>query len=164
MVLAIARACAFASGLLLTASAFATDMPPLTSQDLARCAAQVETLRADSTTLTQRNAEYEVRRNAINARTAELRVERDAVNPDDLESGLAVRQKLSEQRERTLAFNADVARLRTDIQDLNALKRDYDSRCANRSYRRADLDAMPLSTREAMRAGLGGVQVPYLAE
>lgn len=164
MFLALARASTLACGLVLATGAHANDSAPLTPQDLARCAAQVETLRADSSALTQRNAEYETRRNALNARTAELKLERDAVNPDDLDTGLAVRAKLNEQRERTLAFNSDVAKLRTDLKALNALKQDYDARCANRSYRRADLDAMPPATRDAMRAGLGGVAVPYLAE
>lgn len=160
---AIARGLALATCLFVTVGASA-DSPTLTPQDLARCAAQVETLRTDSATLTQRNAEYEVRRNAINARSAELKAERGAVDPDDLDAGLAMREKLKSHRDFTVAFNADVAKLRADLQALNALKQDYDNRCANRSYRRADLEAMPESARSAMRAGLGGIQVPYLAE
>ena len=54
----IARALILSSGLLLAAHAQA-DATTLTAQDLARCAAQVETLRTDSAVLTQRNAEYE---------------------------------------------------------------------------------------------------------
>lgn len=153
----------FLAGLLASAAAQA-ETPPLTAQDLARCAAQVETLRTDSITLTQKNADYDVRRNTINARSAALKAERDAVNPDDLEAGLAVRAKLKEHHDQTVAFNADVEKLKVDIRNLNALKKDYDDRCANRPYRRADLQAMPEAAQAAMRAGLGGVQVPYLAE
>lgn len=142
----------------------AADAAPLTALDLARCAAQVETLRTDSATLTQKNAEYDLRRATINARSAALKAERDAVKADDLEAGLAVRAKLKEHYDQTVAFNADVEKLKVDIRNLNALKKDYDDRCANRSYRRADLEAMPASAQAAMRAGLGGVQVPYLAE
>lgn len=159
----IVRLAMLASGLLLAAGVRA-EPGPLTAQDLARCASQVETLRADSDLLTQRNFEYDVRRKAINERSAALKAERDNVDPTNLAAGLAVREKLKVHHEQTLAFNADVERLRRDIHALNALKKDYDSRCAGRPYRRADLEAMPESARTAMGGGLGGVRVPYIEE
>lgn len=159
----IVRWATLATGLVL-ASAVQAEPGPLTAQDLARCAAQIETLRTDSELLTQRNIDYDVRRQAINARSAALKAERDNVDPANLEAGLAVREKLKVHHDQTLAFNADVEKLRRDINALNALKRDYDSRCAGRPYRRADLQAMPESARTAMGGGLAGVRVPYIEQ
>lgn len=140
----------------------AAQSAPLAPDVLARCASQVQQLREESTRLTQKSAEVDVRRNAINERSATLKAERDALKADDLEGGLAVRQRLQDHHAQTVAFNAEVEKLKTEIRGVNGLKRDYDGACANRSYRRADLDALPESARNAMRVGLGGVQVPYI--
>ncbi|MGH8516785.1 MAG: hypothetical protein ACREUE_04935 [Panacagrimonas sp.] len=146
----------------LAAPHAAAQSTPLAPDVLARCASQVLQLREESTRLTQKSAEIDVRRNAINERSAALKTERDALKPDDLEGGLAVRQHLQDHHAQTVAFNGEVEKLKTEIRAVNVLKRDYDSACANRSYRRADLDALPEAARNAMRAGLGGVQVPYI--
>lgn len=140
----------------------AAQSAPLAPDVLARCASQVQQLREESTRLTQKSAETDVRRNAINERSATLKAERDSLKADDLEGGLAVRQRLQDHHAQTVAFNAEVEKLKTEIRAVNGLKRDYDGACANRSYRRADLDALPESARNAMRVGLGGVQVPYI--
>lgn len=137
--------------------------PALSPEALARCAAQVQTLRADSAALTQKNAEYDLRRNAINERSATIKAERDALKPDDFDGGTALREQIKQHTAQTLAFNADVEQLKRDIEAVNVVKRDYDSNCANRPYRPADLEALPEADRAAMRAGLGGVQVPYIA-
>ena len=138
------------------------EAPPLNRAELARCAAQVQTLRSDAPRLTQTSQTYDQRRQAINQRSAELRVLRDGVSPDDLAQGLAIRQQLQEHRERTIAFNAQVEQLKRDLIGLNALKQDYDRNCAKRSYRRSDLETLPPEQQSAMRAGLSGIAVPYL--
>lgn len=142
--------------------AAAQNTAPLAPDVLARCATQVQQLREESARLTQKSAEADVRRNAINERSAALKAERDALKSDDLEGGLAVRQRLQDHHAQTVAFNAEVEKLKTEIRAVNVLKREYDANCANRSYRRADLEALPESSRNAMRVGLGGVQVPYI--
>ena len=136
--------------------------PALSAEALARCAAQVQTLREESTRINQKNAEYDIRRKAINERTVMLKAERDSPQAKELEPGLAFRKSLEEHHAATLAFNAEIEQIKRDIVAVTALKQDYDTSCANRSYRRADLDAMPEAARTAMRAGLGDVQVPYL--
>jgi Skp family chaperone for outer membrane proteins len=140
----------------------AAQTAPLAPDVLARCAAQVQQLREESARLAQKSAEVDVRRNAINERSAALKAERDALKPEDLQGGLTVRQHLQDHHAQTLAFNAEVEKLKGEIRQVNVLKRDYDGTCANRSYRRADLDALPESARNAMRVGLGGVQVPFI--
>jgi Skp family chaperone for outer membrane proteins len=152
-----ALACALAAP-----GAAAQPAAPLAPDVLARCAAQVQQLREESARLTQKSAETDVRRNTINQRSAALKAERDALKPDDLEGGLAVRQRLQDHHAQTLAFNAEVEKLKTEIRQVNVLKGEYDAHCANRSYRRADLEALPEAARNAMRVGLGGVQVPYI--
>jgi hypothetical protein len=150
-------------GLLLGSPALQAESAPLSAEALARCANQVHTLRDESGRLTAKNAEFDQRRTAINQRSVALKAEREQVPPNDLQAGLAMREKLKLHHEQTLAFNASVEQLKREIDSLNALKRDYDGNCASRSYRRADLEALPSAHQEAMRAGLGGVQVPYIA-
>lgn len=146
----------------LAAPQAAAQSAPLAPDVLARCASQVQQLREESARLTQKNAEIALRRNAINERSAVLKAERDALKTDDAQGGLALRQRLQDHQAQTLAFNAEVENLKSEIRAVNVLKGDYDGTCANRSYRRADLDALPESARNAMRVGLGGVQVPYV--
>lgn len=140
----------------------ASKPPALPADVLARCADQMQTLRADSARLMQTNTEYEVRRNAYNERTAALKTERDALKPDDLAAGLAWKQSQQDHQAQLVSFNADVEKLKNDIRGLNKVKSEYDSNCAGRPYRKQDLDALPEAARNAMSAGLGGVQVPTL--
>lgn len=147
---------------LAAAQSGAAQPAPLAPDVLARCASQVQQLREESTRLQQKSAEIDVRRNAINERSAALKAERDALKADDLQGGLAVRQHLQDHQAQTLAFNAEVEKLKSEIRQVNVLKKDYDGTCANRSYRRADLEALPEASRNAMRVGLGGVQVPFI--
>lgn len=144
------------------AQAPASQPPPLSPDALARCATQVQTLRSDSAALTQKNAEYELRRKAINERSSTIKAERDALKPEDVDAGLALRDQIKQHTAQTLAFNADVEQLKREIEAVNVVKRDYDNNCANRPYRPADLETLPEASRNAMRAGLGGVQVPYI--
>lgn len=146
-----------------TTPAMPDEAGPLPREALARCAAQVQTLLDESGRLTQAAVAFDRRRSALDERSAALRAERDAVAEGDLEAGLAVREKLKEHHAQTLAFNASVEQLKREIGSLNALKQDYDGNCANRSYRRSDLEGLPAEQQAAMRAGLRGVQVPYIA-
>ncbi len=147
---------------LTCSSPLLAEAPPLSRAELARCASQVQTLRHDAPRLTRTSIEYDQQRLAINRRSAELKTERDNVDPEDLERGLAIRQRLAEHRKRTLAFNARIEQLKRDLEAINALKQDYDRNCARRPYRRDDFEALPTDRQAAMRAGLAGVRVPYL--
>lgn len=147
----------------LLAANVAQAQTPLSKEALSKCASQVQSLRDESARLTQKNAEVDLRRSAINERSAALKTERDNLKPDDLQGGLALRQSLQQHSLDTLAFNADVEKLKSDIRAVNEVKKDYDGNCANRSYKRADLDALPEAAQSAMRNGLGGVQVPFIA-
>lgn len=135
---------------------------PLDSAALNACATQVQNLRVESNRINQKNAELDVRRKAINERSAALKTERDNVPADNLERGLAVRASLQEHVSNTVKFNAEIEQIKREIVAVNLLKQNYDRDCANRSYRRNDLAALPEAQRAAMQAGLGGVQVPYL--
>lgn len=139
------------------------DATRLTADALARCADQVKTLRQESARLMQLNASHDQTRNRINQRSATLQAERDAMNPDDLAKGLDFNQRMIAHTFETATFNQEIAQFKREIIAIDALKTDYDRNCAQRPYRRADLDALPDPVaREAMRAGLSGVQVPYL--
>lgn len=138
------------------------EVPPLSRDALMRCALQVQTLRVDAPRLTQTSYDYEQRRQAINQRSVVLKAERDRVPADDLEQGLAIRQQLQQHRDETIAFNAQVEQLKRDIQAINLLKQDYDRGCAQRPYRRSDLESLPGEQQAAMKAGLSGIRVPYL--
>lgn len=139
-----------------------TQAPPLDASSLARCASQVISLREESARLIQKNTVLDQRRNQINQRSAAFDAERATLPADNLEAGLNFRQRLKQHQSETLAFNAQVETYKDEVRAVNAVKQDYDRSCANRSYRRADLDAMPAQAREAMRRGLSDVQVPYL--
>ncbi|MGQ0619208.1 MAG: hypothetical protein ACT4QA_04685 [Panacagrimonas sp.] len=151
-------------GAMLSASVQAgDDGTRLTADALARCANQVKTLREESARLMQLNARHDQTRAMINHRSAALQAERDAMSPDDLAKGLDFNQRMIRHTFETATFNQTIAEFKREIIAIDALKTDYDRHCAQRPYRRADLDALPdAAAREAMRAGLSGVQVPYL--
>lgn len=138
------------------------EVAALTPEELARCAQRVQTLRGEAPRLVQLNARHAQTRDVINARTAALQAERKALDADDLAGGLDFRQRMEQHTRETLAFNAEIERLKRDVVAIDALKSDYDRDCAQRPYRRADLQGLPESAREAMRAGLAGIRVPYL--
>lgn len=148
-------------GVTITATTYA-GAPALTPDALARCASQVQSLREESSRLNQLNARYDGTRKLIDNRSAALQTERDALDPDDLAKGLDFRQRMQRHTDETIAFNAEIEQLKRDVSAIGALRTEYDQNCAQRPYRRADLDALPEAARNAMRAGLAGVQVPYL--
>lgn len=136
--------------------------PPLSANELARCASQVQTLRGESARIDQLSKQHDQTRARIAQRNAAFQLENQALATDDLKGGLELRQRVQQHNAETSAFNAEIDKIREEITALNALRDDYDRHCARRSYRRADLDHLPEPARNAMRAGLAGVQVPYL--
>lgn len=146
--------------LLATGSVHAQDA--LSIQALAQCATQVQHLREESARLNRHNGELDVQRKDINQRSAALQAERASLAPDDVEKGLNYRQRLQAHNANTLAFNARIEQIRLDIDAINVRKLEYDRECAKRPYHRADLDTLPTAQREAMRAGLSGVEIPYI--
>lgn len=134
----------------------------LAASQLQQCARQVSQLRQDSPVLTAQSEAIERERDAINRRTAELDAEDARIERDNLKAGLDLHQRRLDNQQRAKALNARLATLVAQIDALNALKADYDQRCSDRPYRRADLLALPAEQQAAMRAGLGDVQVPYI--
>jgi hypothetical protein len=136
--------------------------PPLSATELARCASQVQTLRSESARIDQLSKQHDQTRARIQQRNAAFQQENQALAPDDLKGGLELRQRVQQHNAETTVFNTEIDKIRGEITALNALRDDYDRNCASRSYRRADLDRLPEPARNAMRAGLSGVLVPYL--
>lgn len=151
------------TAVVLSAGTAQAQNAPLTREALAGCAAQVLQLRQDSALQTGRAAQLDAQRIALNQRSDALAAEDVRLQPDNLKAGLDLHQRRLQNQQQATALNAQVAQLRVDIDGLNRLRRDYDQRCSQRPYRRADLDALPEAARSAMRAGLGDVQVPYLS-
>ncbi len=142
--------------------AAAAQTPPLSAEALARCAGQVQSLRAESARLNQKNQLIDDRRNAIEQGAANLATQAHAADTNDLKTGLARHDQLQRHNQNVLAFNAEVEQLKREIVAVNAVKLDYDRGCSNRPYRRADLERLPETARNAMRAGMADVVVPYL--
>jgi hypothetical protein len=155
--LAMSAAMMFGTGL-----ATAANDTALSASELARCANQVERLRTESARLTQWNTQLDVRRDLINARAADLDKEAATIPKDDLKRGLDYVDRRKAHQAEAIKFNAEIDQIRKDIAALNVVKDEYDRNCADRSYRRSDLDALPAGPRTAMQAGLQGVAVPYI--
>lgn len=154
-------AAATAAGMMLAATVQAQP-GPLSVPELRRCAAQVQELRAESGRILAQNARNDLRRDALNQRSEALRSERARLSAEDLKSGLGFHDRNQRHRDELIAFNTEVEQLKRDIVAVDALKRDYQTGCASRPYRRSDLDALPETERNAMRRGLADVEVPYL--
>lgn len=157
--------CFLAVALLVPASVNAQPAPtpePLSAAQLAVCADRVLRMRSDSAPLLQRNAQLAERRDAVEARRAALNEQAALTSRDDLEAGLARRQAQQQLNAEALAVNRDMQALRVAVAEISAVRADYDRECAGRPYRRRELEALPLPQQDAMRAGLGGVQVPEL--
>lgn len=119
----------------------------LSAEALARCASQVHTLRLESQRLQQMAPRNDARRDAL--------AEQRAALADD---GEAARNRYNTE---AAAFNEQMARYRADLQAVNELKAHYHQHCAQRAYRRDDLEALPEAYQRAMRQGLADIQVPY---
>lgn len=152
----------FCSALVGVSPARADEAPALSREQLATCASLVKTLRAEAPRLTGQSQVYDQRRESINGRTAALQAERKTLDPDDLARGLDFRQRMQAHTAETIAFNEQVEILKREVVAINLSRDRYDRDCARRPYRRADLEALPPEDAAAMRAGLAGIQVPYL--
>lgn len=118
---------------------------PLTPGELAKCAVQVQQLRAESARLNQQAAANNIRRDEL---AAMLNTQNKPV--DDL---------ISYNRQAS-AFNQTMVDFRQEVAEINTVKQNYDAQCANRSYRRSELNALPPEQANAMRTGLADVRVP----
>lgn len=130
------------------------EQAPLSAVELAQCADQVQTLRAKSARLNQKNAEFEKRRTDIKARSGEL-------NDGAKLSAIDENQKRLRLNTDVLRFNGDIKQFGSDVAALNVVKKNYDARCSGRSYRHSDFASLTPGARAAMQAGLSDVQVPY---
>lgn len=168
---AMVRCCAALSLLVLLGSGVSHAQPlpaptpnPLSAAELAVCAQRVQRMRTESGPLLQRNTALAQRRDAIEARRASLAQQAEAISRDDLEAELQRRSAQQQLNAEALALNRDMQAMREAVADLSAVRDDYDRDCAQRPYRRRELEALPRPQQEAMRAGLAGVQVPELPE
>lgn len=140
----------------------AADGPALSVEELARCAQQVRHLRGESVRLMSESERLEAQRVGIEERRRAVEADAAGRGRDDLAANLALSERRSRLNAEATTLNDGVARLREQIAALNGVKRDYEALCAQRPYRRADLEALPQADQAAMRAGLDDVQVPYV--
>lgn len=145
-----------------TTSAWAAET--LTADELAHCAGQVQRLRTESPLLLERNARAEKERQRIDDARQDLEASVANAAGGELASGLAAHDRRARLNADAQVLNAQVAQLRGDIARINAVKRDYETRCAQRSFRSADLAQLPADAQAAMRAGLDDVQVPFIED
>ncbi len=140
-------------GIIIMAASIAVSVPahaqqpsPLSPQQLANCASQVQQLRSEAVRLNQQAAAHDSRRD-------ELARLRDAARTST--------EILISYNQQATAFNSEMVAFREDMDRINEVKRAYDQGCANRSYRRSDLAALPQDKANAMRTGLADVRVPH---
>lgn len=119
---------------------------PLTADELARCASQVQRLQQESARLTAVAQRHDALR-------TELGEEMQAIGDSET--------RRAQYNARATAFNEEVQAFARELAEINRVKADYAEQCANRQYRQTDLEALPAEQQEAMRAGLDGVLVPY---
>ncbi|QHS08774.1 hypothetical protein [Sinimarinibacterium sp. NLF-5-8] len=148
--------------LLLSCTARAQEpAPPLDASQLQVCAEQVQRLQQESPVLLAQSQQSQIKLQGLLQRRRALN---DAAGGGDesLQAYLTPQQQRAQLDRDIGAFNHQVDDLRARIAALDALKRDYDQRCAGRSYRRSDFAQLSDARQAAMRAGLAQVRVPYL--
>ncbi|MEQ8799431.1 MAG: hypothetical protein RJQ08_00555 [Salinisphaeraceae bacterium] len=124
----------------------------LGAEMLAGCAQRVQNLREESARLNRAADEFEQRRQA-------LAEQHESIDGGD---GVEASGRLLEYNKQAEAFNEDIAEFRDEVIAVNDTKQWYHDNCANRAYRRSDLEALPADQAAAMRAGLADVEVPYI--
>lgn len=124
----------------------------LGAEALAECAERVQHLREESARLNRAADEFEQRRQALAEQHASI----------DGGQGVEASGRLLEYNKQAESFNEDIAAFRDEVMAVNDTKQWYHDNCANRSYRRSDLEALPAAQAAAMRAGLADVEVPYI--
>lgn len=135
---------------------------PLSADELARCAGQVQQLRTGSSRILADNARLDAQRASIFERRREIDTEAAAQDRGNLSTGLTLGKRRERLNAEAATFNARIEQIRRDIAAINEVKLDYEQSCASRSFRRRDLEQLPLAAQDAMRAGLDDVQVPYI--
>ncbi|MFA5940197.1 MAG: hypothetical protein WC809_12640 [Sinimarinibacterium sp.] len=143
-------------------AAQAGDAVPLSADELARCASQVQQLRTESARLLGDNARLDVQRASIFDRRRQIDAEAAAQSRDDLAKGMGLSERRQGLNAEVTSFNARIDQIRRDIAAINQTKLDYEQSCAQRPYRRRDLEQLPQAAQDAMRAGLADVEVPYI--
>lgn len=151
----------FLATLLLAGTAHA-QAEPLSADALAQCAQQVRQLRGEAPRLLARNARLDAQRESIRRRQRAMTEAANAIGSDDLETGLDYSERRRVLNEEAKAFNAEIARIRDEIAAINIVKQQYAANCAQRSYRRSDFERLSPEAQAAMRAGLDGIEVPYI--
>lgn len=155
-----ALAATVVGAILATAAAHAQEEKPLSADELAECAALVQTLREESPPLNQQAAQFDKRRAALRQRYAQVREELES-GAADAGEGTRSQDRWARYNSDAAAFNEDIAEFRREVNELNKVKDEYDRNCAGRAYRRSDLEELPEDAREAMRAGTADIRVPY---
>lgn len=150
------------AGAFFVSAAGAQQAQPLSREALAQCAQQALTLRTDSQRLNADNDRFDAERVQINAEKAAIEAAAANVAKDDLNANLALHQRNDAHVARATEFNARIEEHKRQIDQLNGVKQQYDRNCSGRSYRRAELEALPAPMQDAMRRGLQDVVVPYL--
>lgn len=134
-------------GLLLPITVVAQEAPPLSADELAHCARQLQSLRAEAGPLNATAAEQAERRQLLARQRATLANATPA------------------ERERynvaASSFNEAVAKFRRDLRKINDVKDRYETKCAQRPYLRNDLAALPEAQQQAMRRGSADIRIPY---
>lgn len=135
---------------------------PLSPAALAQCAQQALTLRTDAQRLNADNARFDAERAQINAEKAAIEAAAASTPKDDLDAHLALHQRNDAHVARATDFNNRIEQHKREIDQINVVKQQYDRNCSGRSYRRAELEALPPPLQDAMRRGLQDIVVPYL--
>lgn len=137
---------------------------PLSATELAQCAQWVAQLQTVSPQLLQRSDAIAATRQQIEAERRAQQTQSVRLRDDDLEQGLSLFEQREALNQRAIALNRQLKTLREDIAANSQVRDQYDATCSGRPYARQDLEALPDAQRQAMRRGLGHVQVPYLPD
>jgi outer membrane murein-binding lipoprotein Lpp len=146
----------------LLAGAAHAQVEPLGAGALAQCAQQVQQLRSEAPRLLARNAQLDVQRESIRRRQHAMSEEAKGIGSGELEAGLDYSERRRVLNDEARTFNAEIERIRGEIDAINAVKQQYTANCAQRSYRRSDFERLSPEAQAAMRAGLEGIEVPYI--
>ncbi len=139
-----------------------TQSAALSAEALAQCAQRVQQLRSEAPQLLARSERLDLQRKSIQQRQRVLAEQAGGIANDDLRAGLDYSERRRVLNDEAEAFNLDVERIRDRIAAINVVKQQYDAGCAQRPYRRADFERLSPAAQAAMRAGLDGIEVPYI--
>jgi hypothetical protein len=146
----------------LLAGAAQAQVEPLSAGALAQCASKVQQLRMEAPQLLARSEQSDLQRESIRQRQQALTEEAQGIGSEDLRAGLDYSERRRLLNEEASAFNIAMAQLRAEIDAINVVKQHYHANCAQRPYRRSDFERLTVEAQAAMRAGLEGIEVPYI--